>query len=108
MHVVISTDTDQYQRIYCNIGLVLPAPSMLDERQRLVRSEELQHCYFGAQFVVSTSDKIECEMRLVLLPVYLPAAASTSNWAGNVIQCFPSLHLYLQKAWITGRHNECH
>lgn len=89
MHIVISTDTDQYQRICCNIELVLPAPSMFDGRQRLVRSEELQHCYFGAQLVVGTSDKIECEMQLVLLAVYLPAAASTSNWEGNVIKCFP-------------------
>lgn len=91
MHIVISTDTDQYQRIFCNIGLVLPAPSMFDGRQRLVRSEELQHCYSSAQLVVSTRGKIECEMRLVLLPVYLPAAASTSNCAGKVVKCFPRL-----------------
>lgn len=69
MHTVISTDTDQYQRIYCNIGLALSAPSLFDGIQRPVRSEVLQHCYFGAQLTVSASDKIECEMRLVLLLV---------------------------------------
>lgn len=69
MHIMISTDTDQYQRIYCNIGLVLPAPSLLDGTQRLVRSEMLQHYYLGAQPAVGASDKIEREMRLVLLLV---------------------------------------
>lgn len=63
---MISTDTDQYQRIYCNIGLALPVPSSFDGIQR---SEALQHCYFGAQLTVGASDKIECEMRLVLLLV---------------------------------------
>lgn len=69
MHTVISTNTDQYQRLYCNIGLALPAPSSFDGTQRRVRSEALQHCYFGAQLTVGVSDKIKCEMRLVLLLV---------------------------------------
>lgn len=109
MHIVISTDTDQYQRIHCNIGLVLPAPSTFDGRQRLVRSEELQHCCSGAQLVVSASDKIECEMRLVLLRVYLPAAASTSHGEGDVIKCFLfTSYLHLQKGWMPGQQSGCH
>lgn len=90
MHIVIRTDTDQYQRIYCNIGLLLAAPRMFYGRQRLVRSEVLQHSYLGARLVVSTRDKIECEMQLVFTSQLLHAALAGPG-----------------KGWITGGHSEC-
>lgn len=69
MHIVISTDIDQYKRIYCNIRghIAQPQCDLFDRVHRLVRSEALQHRCIGTQLAVSTSDEIECEMQLVLL-----------------------------------------
>lgn len=73
MHIVISTDTDQYHRIYCNISVHIARPycDVFDRIHRLARSEALQPLCFGTQLAVNTSDQIECEMQLVLLPTVL-------------------------------------
>lgn len=65
----IGPDTDQYQRIYCNICVRVARAhtDVFDRLHRLVRSEALQHGCFGTRLTVSTCDKIECEMLLVLL-----------------------------------------
>lgn len=76
LNVMISTDTDQYQRIYCNIcgRIAQPQCDVFDRAHRLVRSEALQHRCIGTQPTVSTSDEIECEMQLVLLAL-LPSCS---------------------------------
>lgn len=54
MHTVISTDTDQYERIYCNIcgHIAYPWCDLFDGIHRLIRSEALQHYCIGTQLAV--------------------------------------------------------
>lgn len=93
-NIVISTDTDQYQGIYCNISAHIAQPwcDLFDRIHRLVRSEALQHRGIGTQLAVSTSDKLNVKCSLYCCRSYHPAQASTSDWEGSVIECFPGLH----------------
>lgn len=93
-NIMISTDTDQYQGIYCNISAHIAQPwcDLFDRIHRLVRSEALQHRGIGTQLAVSTSDKLNVKCSLYCCRSYHPAPASTSDWEGSVIECFPGLH----------------
>lgn len=95
-HIVISADTDQYERIYCNIcgHIAQPQCDVFDRVHRPGRSEALQYHCIDTQFAVSTSDEIECEMLLVLL-ARLPSCSRIHLWLRKCDWMFPWFASYL-------------
>lgn len=87
MSIVTSADSDQYKGIYCNIcgRIAQPRCVPFDRVHGLLRSEASRCCCVDTGLAVSTSDEIECDLQLVLLPGSMhPAPACTSERAGGV------------------------